>query len=500
MNRRTHNIPERFLRHIWNKQYLISKLQVTDGRTLKVINVGQLNSDGGPDFCNARIKIDGVTYAGDVEIHRTVIEWLQHQHQEDPRYNKVVLHVVLETNADSPDTTAFSGRKIPVLVLDHFLSESIHTIWQKAILDERAMKAATIHCFHKNNTVNIDTMDRWLKKMAIERLELKLRRFDERLKQLAHERRMTIHEWQRPYGELLLEGEQNEIPPPLHELTQKDLSKKELWNQILYEGIMEGLGYSKNKEPFLKLAHSVTLNRIGDQRIQATDARLEALLFGAAGLIPKITAVKEKESRQYVRQLSNAWKALRSSFHSEILHAADWQFFPTRPSNFPTIRIAAACAIINKFLTGDLFRRIVQLLKSNKSAADKERELLQFFSIETNGFWKRHYNFDEAAPKSVTALGNMRVRDLIINAVLPVALLYARIFKDAAVREGTLDVYQSLPASEDNSIIRLMEKQLLKGRVKTNSANKQQAVIQLYKFYCTENRCSECELNASLIQ
>ena len=60
MNRRTHNIHERFLRHIWSKQYLTADLQTADGKTLKVFDVGQLNSDGGPDFCNAKIKIDDV--------------------------------------------------------------------------------------------------------------------------------------------------------------------------------------------------------------------------------------------------------------------------------------------------------------------------------------------------------------------------------------------------------------------------------------------------------
>ena len=151
MNRRTHNIHERFLRHIWSKQYLTAALQTADGKTLKVFEVGTLNSDGGPDFCDTKIKIEDVTYSGDVEIHRTVFDWLQHQHQEDPRYNKVILHVVLETTRAAPPTLVHSGRQIPVLVLGHFLSDPIQTIWQKAILDERAHTSETIRCFRKNN-------------------------------------------------------------------------------------------------------------------------------------------------------------------------------------------------------------------------------------------------------------------------------------------------------------------------------------------------------------
>ena len=475
-------------------------MQTADGKTLKVFDVGQLNSDGGPDFCNAKVKIDGVTYLGDVEIHRTVFEWLQHQHQEDPRYNKVILHVVLETTSNTPPTFTYSGRKIPVLVLGNFLSDSIQTIWQKAILDERAKKSETIQCSSKNNVLTSEAIDHCLAKLAVERLELKLRRFDERLKQLAHELRMTLHEWQRPYGELPLEGEYNEIPPALPELTQKDFSNKEVWEQILYEGVMEGLGYSKNREPFIRLARNVTLKEFANRHSANGNSVFEALLFGVAGLLPKHTDLDDKEARTYVRDLRKQWKELRTQYHGEILHYADWQFFPTRPSNFPTIRIAAASLLIKKFLVNDFFRHIVQTLKANISTAEKENNLIQLFSVETNEFWKHHYNFDKAASKNVTALGVSRICEIVINAVLPITLLYARIFKDKSVREGAIGVYQSLPASEKNSITRLMEKQLLKGRLPLKNVSSQQAVIQLYKFYCAEGRCSDCELNAIMVR
>ena len=499
MNRRTHNIHERFLRHIWSKQYLTADLQTADGKTLKVFDVGQLNSDGGPDFCNAKIKIDDVTYTGDVEIHRTVFEWLQHQHQEDPHYNKVILHVVLETTRDAPPTFVNSGRQIPILVLGQFLSDSIQTVWQKTILDERAKKSETIQCFGKNNVLTSEALDHWLVKLAVERLELKLRRFDERLKQLAHERRMTLREWQRPYGELPSEGEHNEIPQFL-ELTQKDFTNKELWEQVLYEGVMEGLGYSKNRGPFLRLAESITLKVIANFGMPVSDLAIESLMFGAANLLPKSNSIKEKEARQYVHELRKKWKELRPQYHGEILNAADWQFFPTRPSNFPTIRLVAASLLIKEFLVGDLFRFIIQTLKSNLSATEKERKLIQLFSVETNDFWRHHYNFDTTSSNGITALGASRISEIIINTVLPIAMLYARIFKDKAVREGSLDVYQSLPASDNNSITRLMEKQLLKGRLPLKNVSRQQAVIQLYKFYCAEGRCNDCELGVILTQ
>jgi hypothetical protein len=83
---------------------------------------------------------------------------------------------------------------------------------------------------------------------------------------------------------------------------------------------------------------------------------------------------------------------------------------------------------------------------------------------------------------------------MIVNAVIPLALLYARTFKDKAVREQALKLYEILPPSMENSVTRLMVRQLLKDRVQLNSVAAQQGAIQLYKFYCREERCMECEV------
>lgn len=498
MKRRTWNIHERFLRHIWSKQYLTTTLQTADGKPLKVIDVGYPNSESGPDFLNAKVKVGTVTYSGDIEIHRTTFDWFQHLHQEDPRYNKVILHVVLERGQRFLPTRTQCGREIPILILGNYLSDSIHAIWQKAILDERVEKSATIRCYTSNDTLSSELIHSWLTKLAIERLELKLRRFEERLKQLAHEKRMMVREEQRPYGEPPFEGEHDEIPPPFSELTQKDFSRKELWEQILYEGVMEGLGYSKNRESFVRLSQSVTLNKIRDVGAESDGEKIHALLFGVAGLIPKLNSLKEKQSRDYVRRLTHEWKIMKPLVRSEILHCADWQFFPTRPSNFPTLRIAASCALIKKFFFDDYFRCMIQTIKGKSTEKEKERELIRLFSVETNDFWKHHYNFEDEASKNVTALGDTRIREIIINAALPVTLLYARIFKDRTVRECSLRLYLSLPTSENNSITRLMERQLLKGRHPQEHVCDQQAAIQLYKYYCLEGRCLECELGQKL--
>lgn len=259
---------------------------------------------------------------------------------------------------------------------------------------------------------------------------------------------------------------------------------------------MEGLGYSKNQEPFLRLARSATLKRIKDFGLEDGGTRLEALLFGVAGLLPKINTLKEKISRNYVRHLLLEWKALRPFYRSELLFAADWQFFPTRPSNFPTLRLAAASDLIHRLLTQDLFHTIIQALKSNLNSSFKRHTLLNVLNVDTNDYWKYHYNFDRSTSKIIIALGSLRISEIIINTLLPIALLYARIFKDKFVREGTLNLYQSFPALENNSVVRFMINQLLKNRLPVNNVSMQQALIQLYKYYCIEKKCKDCEISA----
>ncbi len=495
MKRRIPHIHERFLRHIWNRQYLHgTTLTTTTGASITVLHPGKLNSDAGPDFLDAKIKIGRTTYVGDVEIHRNATEWLQHQHQEDPRYNRVVLHVVLEGNLDYPPTLSQSGRAIPVLVLEQFLSESIRAVWQRSILDERVRTAQTIKCSSLNSDISAEVISIWLQKLSVERLELKLRRFEERLRQLAQEETMLLREPSRRYGLVPIEGYPEEIPPPSLEPTMADFSKKHLWEQTLYEGIMDALGFSKNRDPFVRLAQSVTLQRIREFGAAEDRLQLEALLFGVAGLLPKTFGKQDRETKAYSKELLVRWKKIRPHFRGATLHRADWVFFPTRPLNFPPIRLAVGAGLIENILQKDLFRKMIQSFKHAESPEALDEMLVGHFSVEPSEFWKRHYTFDQSARKPIRSLGEARIRDIIVNTLLPIVLLYARMFREQTVRECALELYDWFPPLSDNVITRTMEKQLLKGKVSVKSVGAQQGLIQLYKYYCTESRCDECDV------
>ena len=497
MEKHALNIHERFLRHIWSRQYVEHRaLRTVDGRTLRILDVGTLNTESGPDVRDALIRLASVTYRGDVEIHRTAVDWLQHRHGDDPRYNRVILHVVLEGGSCLLPTIVESGRHVPVLVLEHFLSESIRSVWQKTILDERLIRQAAIPCHGRNRGVDAETLRDWLRRLAVERLELKLRRFDERLRELAHVHLLAVHDYRERLRGWRIQGNPDDIPPPFKELTQKNLTERELWDQLLYEGFMECLGYSKNQEPFLRLARAVTLREIRTQQLDKSLEDLHAVLLGVAGLLPALKTVHDGESRKTLRGLTALWKIRKSSHRSAVLHPADWLFFPTRPSNFPVFRIAVAPALIRSILCDDLFRKLIEALKSPTSGDEKIHTVRGLLRVEPLPFWRNHFRFDHPTPKPVHPLGQERIDALITNAVIPLALLYARTFKDRLVREGTLRLYESMPPAVENSITKLMTKQVFGERVPLTSVGTQQGAIQLYKFYCREERCLECEIGA----
>lgn len=493
----TYRIHERFLRHVWNRQLLRSSvLRTTDNRPVIVEDPGVLNRDSGPDIRRARIRIGDTMYTGDVEIHRTVGEWLLHRHHEDSGYNAVILHVLLQRPLPNERSVTRSGRDLPLLVLGDFLSDTLRVVWQEAILEERAHRREAIPCFDQNDQVPVSVIDPWLDHVAAERLEIKIRRFEERLRDLALRRKMALREHPRTWGEPPDEDSPDAIPPPQPELTRPDLSHRDQWDQLLYEGVMEGLGYSKNRRPFIRLSQHVTLEFL--RSINADTIQTEALLFGVAGLLPSDTRDLSDDAASYASLLQRTWISIEPLYRGERLMESDWVLSPTRPANAPVLRLVAARDIVRKILSLDLFRTIIAHLTSRAEPSEVRRALHRALEPEPGPFWERRVSFGRLTARKVSPLGAARRDEIIVNALLPLGLLYARLFRRSGVREGIQRMLAWYPANSPNTLTVRMERQLLKGRIDVKTAQRQQALVQLYKYYCEDERCKECEVGRYL--
>lgn len=93
-------------------------LPLSNGDAYQLLFAGRPGSSAGPDVRDAvfYVRSTGMRVVGDVEFHVRSSDWGNHHHQTDPRYNNVILHVVLL--CDDPLPTLLQSRTlVPVCSL-----------------------------------------------------------------------------------------------------------------------------------------------------------------------------------------------------------------------------------------------------------------------------------------------------------------------------------------------------------------------------------------------
>lgn len=494
-------IPERLLRRLWMEHsFPALNLHTADGRPLNIILPGIANRNTGPDFLGARIRVGDVLYLGDVELHRGSRDWRDHRHQKDPRYNSVILHVVWEASGLHQTPLTQSGRPVPVLVLSEYLNGRERRGMKRWVSAPSGEHALPLRCRGLNSAVPTPVIRSWLTTLSGERLDMKVRRFGERMKELARARGLHVREPHSSFDNVIdgfVPGEHTVISDEGEPGDSGNLSD---WEQVLYEGIMEALGYENNQAPFLRLARSCTLRTILRQFASppAYDSvpRIEAALFKIAGFLGRTERQPERETERYIRVLRNLWKLSGDRYRSEFLRSIDWQFFRMRPENFPTLRLAGAARLLPALIRKNFFRHVIRVLGSSVLSTHERYSVLErLFLIPAGGYWKSHYRFGERAAAPIrTLIGKGRAAEIIVNAVVPVSLLYARTYRDGNLEQGALSLLEECPPDIQNRTTSLISDQLVRKRFALDTARLQQGGLQLYNRYCTVGRCGECEV------
>jgi hypothetical protein len=275
---------------------------------------------------------------------------------------------------------------------------------------------------------------------------------------------------------------------PNHDYTQHDFTPRWLWEQLLYEGIFEALGYSKNREPFLKLARNVRIDFLRERSTSSSADRrtvLRAILFGVAGFLPSFDGIDIPQSGDNER-IARCWRENDSYYKKERLQKAEWFFFRLRPNNFPTRRLQAGVDLVHRFLDEDIVQKIIRSVKSDCTHRIHIKELRSMLTITHNNH--------------SALLGRFRIDDIVINVVFPLVLLYARVFKDTGIRERVYRIVEEYPSLSENNVTRFIRRSVPGLGNSLNGAQAQQGMIHLYNFYCTENRCNECEIGQKVLE
>lgn len=289
---------EKLLHTIWQYSlYQTHELKTTSGELVTVIHTGYYNTNAGPDFLQAKVKIGDTILAGQVEIHINSSDWQKHGHSNDDAYKNVILHIVY--NDDSPDILP----NIPVLCIKEYIPSDILVKYQYLIYEQRK-----IPCGENVNTVKEITIESWFTRMLAERWEEKLTG------------------WEDVFAE-----------------TKND------WSTLLYYRLAANFGFKVNADVFQMLAMSLPLKVLAKHR--ANLLQVEALLFGQAGMLG------EEFKDVYPNALQTEYLFLRKKYKLEPVSPHLWKFMRMRPANFPTIRIAQFAMLIHQSV--HLFSKVI---------------------------------------------------------------------------------------------------------------------------------------------
>ena len=307
-------VSEKFLHHVWKFGWFSStNLQTDTGQKIEIMHPGVHNHNAGPDFMNARVRIDETLWWGNIEIHIRASDWHRHQHQTDDHYKNVILHVVLYN-----DTSIYLNTPgdLPVLDLSQCLNWDIWEAHQKWLENYRWIPCESV--LHKAEPVY------WF--MANDRLLI------ERL----HHRIEGIFD--------------------LLERTQGD------WSQVAFIELCKAFGFKTNSLAMEMLAQSIPYTVVS--RHSSDLLQIEALLFGQAGML------QSPQPDEYERSLQQEYALLRAKHQLNPLSHNIWNFGKVRPSNSPIIRLAQLAHILSRteHLVSSLLhleqQKLVNLIKS----------------------------------------------------------------------------------------------------------------------------------------
>ena len=439
------NINESFISRIWeNPTYYEDTLLTADNKTLEILDYGEKNLDAGPDFKEARIRLDGILYTGDIEIHKNFQNWIEHNHKGDDKYNQVILQVVFwdeEDESRKQIPKVKKARQIPTVILSKFLKLSIHSVW-KEIINNPSPKF-TIPCFPKNLEIDVPAKREIIKEYSLKRLKYKTQRIKNRLDDFDDKR-----------------------------------NKKAIWEKILFEFICEALGYSKNKAQFLRLSRSLEFSELPDDKLF-----IDAVLYGSAGFLYDL-----RFKDNYISLLKVIWNGIEKNYKS-VLDKSEWNFFRLRPPNFPTVRLAYASGLLHAVLYKDLLKQIITIFNEEGKVHQKLLDL--FLNIEISDYWKNHYNFGRETKSKTKYIGKERINDIISNVIIPFVYFYSTEFGISDTEMRVLNFYNNLKCISSNEITRVMNKQL---DFKVKTIADEQGLIHLHNFYCIKGKCYNCKI------
>ena len=273
---------EQLLHYVWkHKIFPLEELKTTAGQKLEIIDTGLSNRNAGPDFFNAKIKLNGVLWVGNIEIHTHSSDWFKHGHHQNPVYDNVILHVATHVDAE-----VFRSNGEPIPQLQLACPEHIRENFKELSSTDKYPP-----CHRIIPSLSKLTIHSWMSALQMERFEQKNAHLIERL------RFCNNH-----------------------------------WEDAFFITLARNFGFSLNADAFEEWAKYIPLRAIDKHRDNLF--QVEAFFFGQAGILGDI------DGDEYYLRLKREYEYLAHKFELSPMDVTHWRFLRLRPNNFPHVRIA----------------------------------------------------------------------------------------------------------------------------------------------------------------
>lgn len=422
---------EELIHYCWqHKLFQLTQLTTTDGRSVEVIDPGLHNMHAGPDFFNAKVKIDHTLWVGNVEIHDKASDWYRHGHDKDANYDSVILHVVGKVDAEA---RTMNGTILPQMKLE--VPRSVTDNYEALLRTETYPP-----CYKIIPTLSKLMIHSWLSAMETERLERKTDDIVRRVKQCGGS-----------------------------------------WENAYFVTLARNFGFGTNSDAFEQWALNVPLDKVGHHRDDIF--QIEAIFMGQAGLLEEDCLPKRyRESAHkegYFDRLRDEYRYMAHKFQLQPMDYKLWRFLRLRPQNFPHIRISQLATLYYRRQTG-----LSELIEQ-----ESLKDVTNLLQTEVTDYWRTHYTFGAPGPKSTKKLSAASANLIIINTAIPMLFAYGRHKDDDRLCNRAFDFLDALKA-ENNNIVRMWQGCGLS----VESAGDSQALIQLKKEYCDKKECMRCRI------
>lgn len=420
---------EQLLHYVWKHKFFpLTELSTTQGRRVEVIDPGLHNSNAGPDFFNAKVKINGMLWVGNIEIHDKASDWVLHGHDKDERYDNVILHVCGCVDAEVMNSKG------------EYLTQMVLSVPDSVINNYKELLSVDMYppCYQIIPSLARLTVHAWMSALQTERLSQKTEAIEERVK--------------RCNGD---------------------------WENAYFVTLARNFGFGINGDAFEEWALHIPLHAVDHHRDDLF--QIEAIFMGQAGLL-ELDTIPERYQKDalndgYFAKLRKEYQYLAHKFGLKPMDYKLWRFLRLRPQNFPHIRISQLAYLYHQRRAS-----LSQLLETYSVKDAKE-----VLATAVTPYWETHYTFGSTSVRNDKNLSPFSLNLLCINTVVPILFAYGRHRGEEKYCDRAFDFLEQLKP-ENNHIIRLWQQC---GLVVENAGDSQ-ALIQLKKEYCDKKECLRC--------